>query len=498
MRTGWGKKKLKISAPGQPIHIGHISHDEITQKLQGLPPEWVAVLRDNGVIGEDLVLPRKSKSRSFYGNGMFNLSNSSFLSSRSLQKLWKTMSGNRSNQELDTSKEMEPPKEPPNASGTWPNSGADSAVPSQGIVTTPEPLSISPILKCSSAISRQSTVEQLANSSSESKILAVEFGLPFSHHDYQEINNDLFQVVESLGHGSLGVVEEVRISSRCPSFVRKRVQIPYHKRKQYLKIIRQEAHVIQSLSHCHIVRIIGSYSEIPTSGRQFYSLLMAPVGERDLKTFLDMAGDQSMLQIGDCILNKKDWLRTWFKCLSSALEYIHSHGVRHQDIKPSNIIHKGDTIYFTDFSSASQFEIGKTTSTENPARTSAMYAAPEVIESGENLHRHGRGTDVFALGAVFTEMLAVLNGNTVDNYHRSLLQSGQGPHAIPIRTGFLYGRVLTDTDAFFHDDPLYCDVVAPMLRPNRDQRPDAKEVATSFRKLEPWASQKCACDMSAA
>lgn len=51
-----------------------------------------------------------------------------------------------------------------------------------------------------------------------------------------------------------------------------------------------------------------------------------------------------------------------------------------QDIKPSNVIHRGSDIIFTDFSSSSRFEIGPTTSTENPARTSAIYGLRSLFE----------------------------------------------------------------------------------------------------------------------
>lgn len=142
--------------------------------------------------------------------------------------------------------------------------------------------------------------------------------------------------------------------------------------------------------HRHVVQIIGSYSECPPSGRQFYSLLMSPVGDQDLKAFLEVVGDPSWDGRRDMARIERSWLQTWFMCLASTLAYMHSSGVRHQDIKPSNIIHRGSTIYFTDFSSSSQFQIGQTTSTENPARTSAMYSAPEVINCDGVLNRHGR------------------------------------------------------------------------------------------------------------
>jgi serine/threonine protein kinase len=94
---------------------------------------------------------------------------------------------------------------------------------------------------------------------------------------------------------------------------------------------------------------------------------MTPVGDNDFRSFLELVTSGGLETI-----QQRNWLWKWFVCLSSALAYLHGEGVRHQDIKPSNIIHKGDQIYFTDFSSSCAFEVGQTTSTENPARSSAM------------------------------------------------------------------------------------------------------------------------------
>ncbi|KAF2873997.1 kinase-like domain-containing protein [Massariosphaeria phaeospora] len=328
------------------------------------------------------------------------------------------------------------------------------------------------------------------------------YGLTSGHTEFKAIMPKFLQHVDSLGHGSLGVVEEVRISPDYATFVRKRVQLPYYRRKQYLDIIRQEAQVLKTLSHSHIVEMIGSYSEMPHSGqKQFYSLLMAPVGQRDLKTFLDIFSEQSATQTELWRQVRRDWLRTWFKCLSSALAYIHSKGVRHQDIKPSNIVHREATIYFTDFSSASEFDIGQTTSTENPARTSAMYAAPEVVNNSEKLNRHGRGTDVFALGGVFAEMLVVLQDNSIDEYF-DFLSNGtnrkngsENGHATQgARQPVCYAHKLGMIDTYFRGNYFYVQCIAPMLEAHRDQRPSAKGAATAIRGYVWGPVRSCACD----
>ena len=333
--------------------------------------------------------------------------------------------------------------------------------------------------------------------------MAKEYGLTFRHKEFSDINQNFLIVISSLGHGSLGIVEEVQIPKQHPSFVRKRVQIPYHNGNQRLKIIKQEARVLESLVHCHIVQIIGSYSECPPSGRQFYSLLMSPVGDRDLKTFLEVVGDPSWDGRCDMARIERSWLQTWFMCLASTLAYMHNSGVRHQDIKPSNIIHRGSTIYFTDFSSSSQFQIGQTTSTENPARTSAMYSAPEVINCDGVLNRHGRGTDVFALGAVFCEMLTVLNDYSVEDFHRFLLHSdspegtkNSGPGAQVAKEILLYGQKIDRVSEWFVMSDFYWHCVWPMLAPDREKRPDADAVAKLIRMYEqPALLPFCPCNL---
>ncbi|KAF2870694.1 kinase-like domain-containing protein [Massariosphaeria phaeospora] len=211
-----------------------------------------------------------------------------------------------------------------------------------------------------------------------------------------EIETSLRKVA-TLGHGSLGVVDAVQTGNML-HFVRKRVFIPHRRREQLIEIVQSESRAIERLAHTHIVHMMGTYEHHPESRSDVpsFSLLMFPIGERDLATFLhDCINDTTL---------KKDWLHQWFSCLTSALAYMHDHGVRHQDIKPSNIIHNGSHVYFTDFSSSALFNPESTTSTDDPARTSAMYCAPEMLKQSSENHeyqRHGTQSDVFSLGCVF-------------------------------------------------------------------------------------------------
>jgi serine/threonine protein kinase len=103
---------------------------------------------------------------------------------------------------------------------------------------------------------------------------------------------------------------------------------------------------------------------------------MLPVGDSNLEDFPAFAGKPDLDTISKD--QHKAWIQSWYADLASALAYMHSEGIRHQDIKPSNIIHKGNQVFFTDFSSCARFQVGHTTSTANPAQSTAMYAAPEA------------------------------------------------------------------------------------------------------------------------
>lgn len=328
--------------------------------------------------------------------------------------------------------------------------------------------------------------------------LAEECGWNLGNRIFSEVKQSLLEVVNSLGSGSLGVVEEVRTSISRPSFVRKRVQLQHYNRRQRLKVIEDEAKILRSLEHTHIVTLLGTYQEIPPIGNQFYSLLMLPVGHSDLANFLQLVANKSgMDQIGIDI--EVGLLRKWFKCLASALAYIHSQGVRHQDIKPSNIIRRSDHIFFSDFGSAGEFQIDQTTSTENLARTTAMYAAPEVVDNDGTIKRHGLGTDVFALGVVFSEMLTVVCGKSVDDFHQFFLdtcqrEGSQTTVSESARKVLRYGQNPKRIDDWFRDHDFYNTCVRDMLARCRGDRPAASTVSERIRKFPTWELAPCACD----
>lgn len=213
-------------------------------------------------------------------------------------------------------------------------------------------------------------------------------------------SDQLFERTENLGQGSIGFVEEVKFRNVTMGMVRKRVFLRKGCPGEVMKkIVDNEVNILRSLRHIHIVRLINTYEDVSTKEIASFSILMSPVEDLDLERFLSEVEAQGLeTRHTHCI-----WLRSWFPCLVSALTYIHSQGIRHEDIKPSNIVHRGDRIFFTDFSSSTRFRVGETTSIESQARTSALYATPETRIDPSNdrlVQLHSSRSDVFSLGCV--------------------------------------------------------------------------------------------------
>jgi hypothetical protein len=230
----------------------------------------------------------------------------------------------------------------------------------------------------------------------------------FTHIEYTSNKIVPFVTIKQLGHGSLGSVDAVRRLGEEEGIIlaRKVVRLPNMSRKRLLPLIQQEVAVLRDLSHKHIVQVVSTY-ETTSVPRQF-GILISPAGDEDLSHFLERVGDNEF--------PKEDLqrLRKWQYCLASAVAYIHSHNIRHKDIKPSNAICKGDEIYLTDFGSAHQFSSGLTSSTEGYAvGVTKMYSAPEVVHED----RRSRPADVYSLGCVFSEMVTVINKRGIEDFH---------------------------------------------------------------------------------
>ncbi|KAF2182118.1 kinase-like protein, partial [Zopfia rhizophila CBS 207.26] len=206
-----------------------------------------------------------------------------------------------------------------------------------------------------------------------------------------------YRQIERLGQGCSASVDKVEDTTTGQVFAHKLFR-RYDGRNipKFKKIIHNEVSIIRRLSsHPHIIRLFATY----TCGREFGMILTPVADSGDLANYLQTISDSGNPPTAEQFTT----LQRAFGCLASSLAFIHRRTIRHKDIKPQNIlIHQGCVIY-TDFGIALDAS-ESTTTTGRPEAFTRRYCSPEVA----NWDKRNRKSDVFSLGCVFLEILAVL------------------------------------------------------------------------------------------
>jgi hypothetical protein len=198
-----------------------------------------------------------------------------------------------------------------------------------------------------------------------------------------------------LGSGTYALVQSVKVGHEL--YARKSIALPRFRQRQVRETIQNELSVTRKLVHPHTIRIFFTYEE----NARFY-IIMEPVADCDLEAFLIQHSSKPPTR------SQRKLILKWFCCLANTLAFIHSKGIRHKDIKPRNILVKGEEVIFADFGSSHAFLEEGGSTTEGPSHGhTKMYCAPEVIHQ----KKRNRAADIFSLGCVFTELAVWLAGH---------------------------------------------------------------------------------------
>lgn len=192
-----------------------------------------------------------------------------------------------------------------------------------------------------------------------------------------------FKVVRVLGQGGMGVVyEAVDLGlQRTVAMKKLRPEVADNPRERtrFLK----EARTVAALKHPNIV-------EIHTIHEDSEGLFLV---------FERVPGESMHERLGKGPMNPVD-AAVFLRQIASALDYAHSQGVVHQDLKPANIMLHGNLAKVMDFGIARRVQETLSTMSKIEVAGTPAYMSPD-----QEMGVVGPSADVFALGACAYETL---------------------------------------------------------------------------------------------
>jgi small GTP-binding protein len=233
------------------------------------------------------------------------------------------------------------------------------------------------------------------------------------HYDYASSQDAPWDFISRLAQSSGSTIEEVRpreLPAPSISYARKVFLLNPQSRRKLLPIIQNEVSILKAVRHHHVSQIHSTYSTTKE-----FAIVMA-LADMNLGEYLQYNPRPT----------RDSPIYAWFGCLATAFTYLHERKIKHQDVKPTNILIRDGQVIVADFGISRDVLNEDTTGSMGPTAKTLMYCAPEVAAAAD-FARRGRKADMFSLGCIFLEMVTTLlwqHGFSVTKLHELIRVDG--------------------------------------------------------------------------
>jgi serine/threonine protein kinase len=208
-----------------------------------------------------------------------------------------------------------------------------------------------------------------------------------------------YRIISTLGEGGMGTAYRAWDTEAGTPVVIKMPKHQFRTNSDFMERFAREIKTMEALKHPHIVAI-DNYELV--FGDPFVAMRFLPGGSLAHRRFRDAAGKPLPVHPSS--------LFSWLPAIASALDFAHSHGVVHRDVKPDNIFFDAfSTAFLGDFGIAKVvadselMQKEETLTGTNIAVGTQAYMAPELFAPKATID--GK-VDQYALGVMVYEQLS--------------------------------------------------------------------------------------------
>ena len=324
-------------------------------------------------------------------------------------------------------------------------------------------------LKCSEAAAEKFLLTQ-------SKFFAVSFE-PQEYKNLGPLDSVPFSVGAgtNLREGGYGMVQKVFEGN--DSFARKTIRDNYDAEKFMMEL--KTLRLATDTGNPHLLRLRCAYQQ----GNQ-WCLVTYPWCEFDLREFLIGSSEMTFwlkLEAKDMLI----LITEWMACLASGLSALHKKRIKHQDMKPANVLLDANLLpVICDFGLSKAFDKDS---------KSVKFQGTRAYFPPEQLHGEvGRKGDVFSLGLVFVELALLFFGQKGLKHQ---VESGFYMYITKNLDDFLAKNFpIMENDTMDDWNKRFQSLIRSMLKIAPENRPKASEVWMKAKEMVESLGAKPHCE----